>query len=102
MSLSQLPLRLWVDFRLIPEESGVNSLATFGLSALGPKEIEVVSCRRDSLEILRWAYNLAHYLLDGGVVEDDQTIGTDEEERILVRVEPSMFDADRTVHVLKL
>ncbi len=102
MSLSHLPLRLWVDFRLIPEESGGNSLATFGLSALGLKEIEVVGCRRDPPEILRWAYNLAHYLLEGGTVEDDQTIGIDEEERILVRLELSMFEAERTVHVLKL
>ena len=102
MSLNTLPLRLWVDFRLIPEAEGTHSLATFGLAALGQMEIEIASSRRAPTELLGWAFNLAHHLLEGGVIKDDQTFGTNDVERILVRHESSMFTPQRTVYSLKL
>ncbi len=101
MSPRSLPLRLWVDFRFIPDDDGSLTLVTFGLRAFDLFEIEIRSSARSAAVLLRLAFNLAYHQLDGGVVEDDQTIGRDDDERILVRHERSMFDPERTVLSLK-
>lgn len=102
MTARNLPLNLWVDFRLIPERDGSFSLATFGLEALGHMEVEIRESRVDPEKHLWWAFNTAHYVLNGAEIDHEETIGRTDDEKILVLHEPSMFDESRTVLRLDL
>jgi hypothetical protein len=87
-----LPLRLWIDFRLIKERPGVFSLFTKGLGAFGHMELEVPKSRQRPEAIFDLAFNAAHYLLDRGpVLKDGDTFGTSPEQKIKVRHVPSRW-----------
>lgn len=92
MSQDFLPLRLWIDFRLIKERPGVFSLFTKGLGAFGHMELEVPKSRQRPEAIFDLAFNAAHYLLDRGpVLKDGDTFGTSPEQKIKVRHVPSRW-----------
>jgi hypothetical protein len=81
-----LPLRLWIDFRLVPDRPGVHSLFTTGLEAFGHMDLEVPKSRQKPEAIFDLAFNAAHYLLDRGpVLKDGDTFGTSDEQKIKVR-----------------
>ena len=86
MRQDSLPLRLWIDFRLVPERPGVYSLFTTGMEPFGHMDLEVPKSRQKPEAILDVAYNAAHYLLDRGpVLKDGDTFGTSAEQKIKVR-----------------
>ncbi|MFZ5816692.1 MAG: DUF4261 domain-containing protein [Bacillota bacterium] len=91
-SPNDLPLFLWVDFRLFAHE-GHPFLATTGLTALGVMEIEGGSRRLKPSELLGRVYDLAHYAcLEGPVLNDGDSIGADEQERIRIRHADSVWE----------
>ena len=93
MSDGNLPLFLWIDFRIEPIEGGRYQLYTTGLDALGQSELEVSAYEGSPQELLDFAYNIAHYLLDRRkVVSDGDTIGLTEEVRATARLDKSMLD----------
>lgn len=108
-SPDNLPLFLWIDFRIEraelaeraePEqaEDGCLRLFTTGLDALGQPELEVPRYRGDPQQLLENAYNVAHYLLDQRkVVNDGDTIGLTDALQATACLRPSMFDAKREV-----
>ncbi len=104
MRPGELPLRLWIDFRLAGgEEDGPCSLFTRGLDALGLREIEVVDSKAPRDEILAWAYNTAHYLLaQGAVIEDGQTVAINRQQWIHVYLRTSQLDPSREVYLLDI
>jgi hypothetical protein len=98
MSRENLPLNLWVDFRLGQNEDGTHSLFTTGLAAFGYREMEIWDSRRSPQSLRDSAYNVAHYVLEkGSVLKQGETIGGTEEEKIPIRVEPSRWDGATTV-----
>ena len=94
MGVDDLPLFLWVDFRLGQTEGGSVGLFTTGLrSPGGIEEIEVASFDGQPQELVSHAYNIAHYLLTSSkAVNDGQTIGVSEEQMATISRGPSMID----------
>ena len=101
-----LPLFLWIDFRIEQFDDGAVRLYTTGLEALGQNEIEVprFEGHRDGSspqELLDFTYNIAHYLLDQTkVIRDGDTIGVTDQVNVTARREPSMLGGD--LEVLRL
>lgn len=92
MSQDFLPLRLWIDFRLVKERPGVHSLFTTGMEPFGHMDLEVPKSRQRPEAIFDLAFNAAHYLLDRGpVLKDGDTFGTSPEQKIKVRHVPSRW-----------
>ncbi|MGI9430187.1 MAG: DUF4261 domain-containing protein [Bythopirellula sp.] len=88
-----LPLFLWIDFRVERTDSGGTRLYTTGLAALGYTELEVVDFPGEPQTVLEYAYNIAHYQLSQSkVINEGDTIGLTEEVQVVAHREPSMFD----------
>lgn len=93
-----LPLFLWIDFRVERTDSGGTRLYTTGLEALGQSELEVLDFPGTPQTLLEFAYNLAHYeLLQGKRINDGDTIGVTDEVQVVAHRRPSMFDANLEV-----
>ena len=93
MSPRDLPLFLWVDFRVERAEEGYGRLYTTGLEALGKTEIEVRHFAGELQKMLEYAYNVAHYqLCKQKQVNDGDTISLTDEVQAVVHLGPSMFD----------
>jgi hypothetical protein len=93
-----LPLFLWIDFRIEPLGDGAHRLYTTGLEALGRTEIEAPRFEGQPQELLDFAYNIAHYLLDTRkTVNDGDTIGLTDEVRAIARHARSMLGGDLEV-----
>lgn len=82
MNRRTLPVELWVDFRIIPNTDGTISLGTWGLETFALSELEVSRSQQDVRWMLRWMFNLSHFLLENGpILEDGHTFGPSEEEK---------------------
>ena len=81
-----LPLALWTRFQLFAPFPDQIGLYTVGLSQFGLMELEVDACHWGSGALLEFCFDLAHYLVvSGPVIEDGNTVGGTESERIRVR-----------------
>ena len=93
-----LPLQLWVAFGVHREEDGTHSLYTSGLEEFGHMEIEVAHSRQDPRALIDRVFNVALYVLDkGAVLQDGETIGASEEEKIEISHVPSFCNDKCTV-----
>jgi hypothetical protein len=93
MSPRDLPLFLWVDFRVERQPDGNCRLYTTGLEALGKTEIEIREFPGEPQVMLEYAYNVAHYQLTKQKhVNEGDTIGLTDEVQAVVHLGPSMFD----------
>ncbi len=93
MSHENLPLYLWIDFRI--EQIADQSLRMFttGLKALGQLELEVPLYHGTPQQLLEFVYNVAHYLLDKKKqVHEGETIGLTDEVKATVKFGKSMLD----------
>ena len=98
MSDVDLPLFLWIDFRIEPIEDGDVRLYTTGLEALGASELEVDRFTGPPQQLLELAYNIAHYqLTQRKAIRDGETIGVSEQFQATVRRGPSKLDAELEV-----
>lgn len=92
MESDDLPLFLWIDFRVERDESGCR-LYTTGLEALERTEIEVPHFPGEPQVMLEYAYNVAHYqICKNKQINEGDTIGLTEEVQAVVHLGPSMFD----------
>ena len=104
MSTENLPLHLWVDFRVVqlPEENSF-TLFTTGLEMLGHREFEVTRFIGDPQLLASAVYNVAHYVLSEipgkgrPVLKDGEAIGLPDEKQVNVRIEPSQYDPEQEV-----
>lgn len=81
-----LPLYLWCRFQLVRPAEGRIGLYTVGLRQFGLMEIEVDDSAWQPSELLEFTYNIAHYLIQSGpVINDGDTVGGSEAQRIVVR-----------------
>jgi hypothetical protein len=93
-----LPLFLWVDFRIESSGDGAYQLYTTGMEALGQSELEVTRYVGSPQELLDFTYNIAHYLLEKRkVVGDGDTIGLTDQVQATARRAPSMVGGDLEV-----
>lgn len=93
MDRDDLPLFLWVDFRVELEESGNCRLYTTGLGALGKAEIEIPQFSGELQQMVHYAYNVAHYqLTKPNQIKDGDTFGLTEKVQAVAHPAPSMFD----------
>jgi hypothetical protein len=98
MGEGNLPLYLWVDFRMEESASGGVRLFTTGLEALGATELEVRDFGGTPQELLDYAYNIAHYQLDQRkVIRDGDTIGLTEEVTVTAHRGQSMLGGEMEV-----
>jgi hypothetical protein len=103
MSAECLPLYLWIDFRVVPDEENTLTLFTTGMEALGFMEIEMVQSQAEPEEAVDLAFNFAHYLLENGpVLKDGDSIGMSETQHVQIQHMPSIFDVRGTVYRLTL
>lgn len=90
---TDLPLFLWIDFRVERTESGVTRLYTTGLEALGYSELEVPNFPGEPQQVLGFAYNVAHYQLsEKKQIDDGDTIGLTDDVQVVAKRAGSMFD----------
>jgi uncharacterized protein DUF4261 len=93
-----LPLQLWVAFGVHREEDGTHSLYTSGLEEFGHLEIEVAGSRCEPRALMDRVFNMALYVLDKGVVlQDGETIGASDDEKIEISHVASFCDGKTTV-----
>jgi len=93
LASDDLPLFLWVDFRVERTDAGGTRLYTTGLESLGYTELEVVEFMGEPQTLLEYAYNIAHYQLSQGKdINEGDTIGLTDEIQMVAHRGPSMFD----------
>lgn len=98
-----LPLYLWIDFRVNRVSERGYSFFTTGMSQFGLMEIEIDKTVWSPNEIREFMYNISHYLIENGpVINDGDTIGGDENERIVVQFGDSMWEKDERVYKIKM
>ncbi len=84
--MNSLPIPLWIGFLRSPGENGGIDVYTSGLSAFGAMECEVIGSHRKPMEIINFLSGVSAYLIDrGNVIKDGNTVGGDENERIIAR-----------------
>jgi hypothetical protein len=96
MSDSALPLYLWVYFgyRTINEK---RSAYTYGLTAFGKSEIEIVDSHRTFNELEEMIYNVAHYVVLNDVdFEDGQTFGYTADQKLKLTYSKGRFVPDKS------
>lgn len=92
------PLWLWLDLRVFLNDDGSSGLFTTGMQPLGYMEIEIPRIAMEPRELREWVLDIAYYLLENGpVLNDGDTIGVSEEQRILIRHQPSQYGHEGNV-----
>ncbi|MAW77045.1 MAG: hypothetical protein CMJ95_06610 [Planctomycetes bacterium] len=93
MSPENLPVRIWVDFRLWEASDGTRGLVTRGLSTLGQRELEVIGSSSSPEQIRAWCYTVAHYCLEKcEILTHGQAVGISAKEWIRAWVVESRLD----------
>jgi hypothetical protein len=93
-----LPLSLWIDFRVEHVSKDTFQLYTTGMTALNQLEIEVPPSEVRPSELLDIVYGLADYVLTSrATIKDGDTFGRSEKERFRITYSPSMWDASKKV-----
>ena len=101
LTSDDLPLFLWVDFRVERTDTGGTRLYTTGLEAMGYTELEVDDYPGEPQTLLEYAYNIAHYQLNQAKeINEGDTIGLTDEIQMVAHRGPSMFD--ESLEVVKL
>lgn len=81
--MNSLPIPLWVGFLRSAGEKGGMDVYTSGLGAFGAMECEVVGSHKNPMEIIQFLSSISAYLIDkGNVIQDGNTVGGDENQRI--------------------
>ena len=98
MSPENLPLDLWIDFRIEAAEYNRLRLFTTGLSPFGYPELEVERYEGHVEELFSHAYNIAHMQLEKSTtIRDGDTFGMTDEVQATARVGPSSIDPSQEV-----
>ncbi|MDO4550207.1 MAG: DUF4261 domain-containing protein [Planctomycetia bacterium] len=97
MNRKMLPVDLWVDFRMVPHpEEKTISFGTFGMERFSLMEMEVSHSQRDPRWVMNWMFNLAHSLIENGMIlQEKQTFGLSEDEKFFVTHEKPLPEMER-------
>jgi hypothetical protein len=100
-SPDDLPLPIWIDFRVEPNDDGSHRLFTTGMKAFGRMEIEIPHSEKKPAEVFDFAYSIADYIITNNPnIQDGHTVGRSGTEKIRTTFAPSMWDS--TISVLRL
>lgn len=95
-------LTAWVAV-LVGDYKGRLSGYSAGLNALGLMDIEVFGYEGQPAELMGWIYDLANYVLGReAVINDGETVGQSEDEKLVVRHKRSKFDRKDTVMAIEV
>jgi hypothetical protein len=98
ISPGNLPLHLWLDFRIERNDDGSSRLFTTGMKIFGYPEIEIPHSTKPPSEVLEFARIIAHYAIASKkTIREGETIGRSEAEKVRVSYAPSMWDRQTTV-----
>jgi hypothetical protein len=98
MNSEDLPLYLWVDFRIEQDSDSTCRCFTTGLEAFDAPEIEAAEYAGDPRELLGHVYNVAHYYLTSSSrIKDGDTIGVADGVQLGARLTESMLDEQKQV-----
>ncbi len=101
LSPDNLPLPLWIDFRVEANDDGSHRLFTTGMKTFNQAEIEIPHSEKEAAEVLDFAYSIADYIITTSPkIVEGHTVGRSETERIRATYAPSMWDP--TITVLRL
>jgi Domain of unknown function (DUF4261) len=99
ISQEQLPVPVWLRFQPIQTGDDQVGIYTLGMQQFGLMDIEIDDSPMDLEDLFFFVVGIAQYLIDNGpVIEDGNTVGGSEDERIVVRHRPSMIDEERLVY----
>jgi hypothetical protein len=99
ISEEHVPVPMWLRYQPVRASDEEIGLYTVGMRQFGLMDIEVDRCRMNPQDLFEFVSNIAHYLIQSGpVIEDGNTVGGSENERIVVRHHPSMVDSSRRVY----
>ena len=85
MNRRAIPVELWVEFQMCANSDSSVSYATWGLQSFALDELEVTHAVQAPQWILRWLFNLCHFMLENGpIVEDTHTFGESDSEKFTV------------------
>ncbi len=99
MSEELLPVPVWLRFQLLGTSDDGIGMYTLGMHQFDLMDIEVDRSNMDVGDLFLFVSNMAHYLIQSGpVIADEDTVGENAEERILVRHVPSMIDKTKNVY----
>lgn len=99
ISEEHVPLPAIMRFQFVSTDTDEIGLYTLGMNQFGLMEIEVDHSSMELSDLFEYVCNVAHYLvMSGPVIGDGNTIGSDENEKITVRHQPSMIDKSRKVY----
>lgn len=89
----------WIAINMgIRPEDGILTAHTVGLHDLGLMDIEIPESNNNEEETFTFISNMAMYLLENGlVIQDGDTVGSSDTERIKAVYAPSLVDPDKTV-----
>jgi hypothetical protein len=101
VSPANLPLSLWIDFRVETNDDGSHRLFTTGMKAFGKMEIEIPHSKNKPVDVFNFACSIADYVITNNPnIEDGHTMGRSATEKIRATYTPSMYDS--TITVLRL
>jgi uncharacterized protein (TIGR03067 family) len=99
MSQEHMPVPMWLRFQPVRPSDNEFGIYTFGMRQFGLMDIEVDRSTMKPQELVEFVSNIAHYLIQSGpVIEDGNTVGGSEDERILVHHRPSTIEPGRLVY----
>lgn len=82
------PILDWIYFGLYQDEKGMNGY-TYGMTAFGKDEIEVVGSAASPAELHEFLFDIASYVLyDDVLLQDGETIGFTEDEKLAITRSP--------------
>lgn len=98
LSPDDVPLHLWIDFRVEPNDDGSYRLFTTGMKWFDELEIEIPHSQKEPAEVFDFACSIADYIITKNPnIQTGHTVGRSETERIRATHAPSMWDSAATV-----
>ena len=98
LSSDDLPLPLWIDFRIERNEDESYRLFTTGMRAFAKLEIEIPRSPLEPAELFNFACSIANYVITKNPnIQSGHTIGRSATEKVVAVHAPSMRDAEKTV-----
>lgn len=99
ISRDEVPVWLWVNFRISSDVEKGFSLSTSGMDQLGLNEIETKDVNRPGRDVFTLLLGMAQYLASRGpVIKDGETIGESPRLNIRVQKGPSYWREGLTVY----
>jgi len=102
MARDDLPLYLWIDFRVEQLRGQHWRIFTTGLEAFGKMELEADEFFGDPQQLLESVYNIAHFqLTTPSPMKEGDTLGQPDGSSVTIRHMPSLLEDDREVILLQ-